>query len=154
MVSYYFPGLGGQKMKILNNIFGYTLIIFLFIGLTYASVEKKSIDKDQAWQIVKEKILAKEQKNKIVYISTDLLESGQVVKSWGHDYEVPGAYQKAWLFFIDDQPGANWEHACRYVFVDAGSGKYTSIKARTPLDSMEKMKKIFPLPYSQKKSKC
>jgi hypothetical protein len=142
-------------MDVLKKIFGFTLLILLFfIGLTYASVEKKSIDQDQAWKIVMEKILAKEQKDKIVYVSIDLLKSGQAVKSWGHDYKVPEDYQQAWLFFIDDQPGANWEHACRYIFVDAGSGKYTILKARTPPDSMEKLKKIFPLPPVQKKGKC
>ena len=25
---------------------------------------------------------------------------------------------ESWLFFVDDQPQANWEHPCRYVFVD------------------------------------
>ena len=127
-------------MEVLKKTFSFTLVILLFIGLTYASVEKKSIDKDQAWKIVKEKILAKEQKDKIVYVSIDLLKSGQAVKSWGHDYKVPGDFQQAWLFFIDDQPDANWQHACRYIFVDAGSGKYTIIKAHTPPDSMEKIK--------------
>jgi hypothetical protein len=138
-------------MKVLKKTFGFTLVMLLFIGLTCASGKKKSFDKDQAWQMVKEKILAKEQKDKIVYVSIDLLKSGQAVKSWGHEYKVPGDFKKAWLFFIDDQPGANWQHACRYIFVDAETGKYTIIKAHTPPDSMEKMKKIFPLPYSPKK---
>jgi hypothetical protein len=138
-------------MEVLKKTFAFTLVIFLFIGLTYAAGEKKCIDKDQAWKIVKEKILAKEQKDKIVYVSNDLLKSTQAVKSWEHDYKVPGDFQQAWLFFIDDQAGANWQHACRYIFVDAGSGKYTIIKAHTPPDSMEEMKQIFPLPQSPKK---
>jgi hypothetical protein len=138
-------------MGILKKTLSFTLVILLFIGLTYAAVEKKSIDKDQAWKIVKEKILAKEQKDKIVYVSIDLLKPGQAVKSWGHDYKVPGDFQPAWLFFIDDRPEANWQHACRYIFVDAGSGKYTIIKALTPPDSMENMKKIFPLPHPGEK---
>ena len=138
-------------MEVLKKTVSFTLVILLFIGLTYAAVEKKSINKDQAWKIVKEKILAKEQKDKIVYVSIDLLKSGQAVKSWGHDYQVPGDFQHAWLFFIDDRPGANWQHACRYIFVDAGSGKYTITKALTPPDSMENMKKIFPLPHPGEK---
>jgi hypothetical protein len=138
-------------MGILKKTLSFTLVILLFIGLTYAAVEKKSIDKDQAWKIVKEKILAKEQKDKIVYVSIDLLKPGQAVKSWGQNYQVPGDFQQAWLFFIDDQPEANWQHACRYIFVDAGSGKYTITKALTPPDSMENMKKIFPLPHPGEK---
>jgi hypothetical protein len=135
-------------MDVLKKTFSLTLVILLFLGLTHAAVEKECLDKDQAWKIVKEKILAKEQKDKIVYVSIDLLKSGQAVKSWGNEYKVPGDFQPAWLFFIDDQPEANWQHACRYIFVDAGSGKYTSIQALTPPDSLEEMKRIFPLPQT------
>jgi len=137
-------------MDVLKKVFNFMLIILLLVGLTDAAVEKACIDKDQAWEIVKEKILDKEQKDKIVYVSIDLIEPGQAVKSWGNEYKVPGEFQQAWLFFIDDQPGANWQHACRYIFVDAGSGKYTIIKALTPPDSLEEMQKIFPLPPPQK----
>ena len=127
--------------------------ILLFIGSTYAAGENACIDKDQAWKIVKEKILAREQKDKVVYVSNNLLEPGQVVKSWGNEYKVPPGFHSAWLFFIDDQPEANWQHACRYIFVDAASGKYTTIKALTPPDSMEEMKKIFPLPQQETQPK-
>jgi hypothetical protein len=136
-------------MEVLKKTFSFTLVILLFIGSTCAAGEKGCIDQDQAWKIVKEKILAKEQKDKVVYVSIDLLKPGQAVKSWENEYKVPGDFQQAWLFFIDDQPGANWQHACRYVFVDVGSGKYTIIKALTPPDSLEEMKKIFPLPPPQ-----
>ena len=136
-------------MEVLKKAFGFMLGILLFIGSMYAASENACIDKDQAWKIVKEKILAKEQKDKVVYVSSDLLKTGQAVKSWENEYKVPPGFQSAWLFFIDDQPEANWQHACRYIFVDAVSGKYTIIKALTPPDSMDEMKKIFPLPQQE-----
>jgi len=36
-----------------------------------------------------------------------------------------------WLFFVDDIPQANWEHACRYVLV-AKTGEMQVVAARTP----------------------
>ena len=130
----------------LKKTFGFTLAVLIVLGWTYASVEKKNIDKDRAWEIVKKKILPKDLEGKIIYVSIDLLKAGQSIKSWGHDYKVPENFPQSWFFFVDDQPDANWGHACRYIFVDAGTGKYAVIKASTPPDSMDRMKKIFPLP--------
>ncbi|KFD41608.1 hypothetical protein HY02_03800 [Peptococcaceae bacterium SCADC1_2_3] len=117
-----------------------TLVLFLVMGCASGG---KTIDKNQSWEIVKKEVLAESLQNKIVYISTEPLKAGQAVKSWKHIYKVPNNLQEAWLFFVDDQPGANWEHACRYIFVDTATGKYKVIKASTPPDSMENMKKIF-----------
>ena len=118
-----------------------TLVLFLVAG---CAPGEKTISKDQSWEVVKKEVLAESLQNKIIYISIEPLKAGQAVKSWGHLYKVPEDFQGAWLFFIDDQPGANWEHACRYVFVNTATGKYKVIKAGTPPDSIENMKKIFP----------
>jgi hypothetical protein len=119
----------------------FTLVLFLVVG---CAPGEKTISKDQSWEVVKKEVLAESLQNKIIYISIEPLKAGQAVKSWGHLYKVPEDFQGAWLFFIDDQPGANWEHACRYVFVNTATGKYKVIKAGTPPDSIENMKKIFP----------
>ena len=36
------------------------------------------------------------------------------------------------LVFIDDKPGANWAHACRYLVLDLTTGETTSIAAEMP----------------------
>ena len=35
-----------------------------------------------------------------------------------------GPFDSGWLFFVDDRPGANWAHPCRYVFVSADLSAY------------------------------
>ena len=41
-----------------------------------------------------------------------------------------------WLFFVDDHPMANWEHACRYVLVGEDGGLRV-VHARSPLKDMK-----------------
>ncbi|MCP5054043.1 MAG: hypothetical protein GY940_43140 [bacterium] len=108
-----------------------------------ASAEK-NIGKEQAWEIVKKDILKDQLKGKAIYMNIEPLKPGHEIKSWEKVYKVPERFQQCWMFFVDDQADANWQHPCRYVFVDAGTGKYEIIKSHTPPDSMEGMKKIFP----------
>jgi uncharacterized repeat protein (TIGR02543 family) len=36
---------------------------------------------------------------------------------------VPVPFERFWFFFVDDRPGANWNHPCRYVFVAEDGGE-------------------------------
>jgi hypothetical protein len=52
------------------------------------------------------------------------------------------------LFFVDRKPGANWEHACQYVFVH-DSRRLTVIDATAPpgtsgQSKLQRLKKVFP----------
>ncbi|MDY6949869.1 MAG: C13 family peptidase [Thermodesulfobacteriota bacterium] len=46
-----------------------------------------------------------------------------------------------WLFFVDDNPAANWEHACRFVLV-TGSGEILAVKSTTPPKDMTPFKRL------------
>ena len=50
------------------------------------------------------------------------------------------------MYFIDDYPYANWEHPCRYSFVNKSKGQVYERKATTPPDNLETWKMITPLP--------
>jgi hypothetical protein len=52
-----------------------------------------------------------------------------VTTAWARSLRVGTG--EGWLFFIDDRPGANWEHACRYVFVGRG-GNVEVVAGQTP----------------------
>ncbi len=39
-------------------------------------------------------------------------------------------YDECWVYFVDDLPFANWNHSCRYVFVNSTNGNYTIINSR------------------------
>lgn len=108
------------------------------------SLANTGIDKEHAWMIIKKEIFEENPENILVYISQVPLKAGQEIKSWERSYTVPVKFDMAWFIFVDDQPGANWEHACRYIFVDRVSGEYHVIQSRTPPEQMELMDTIFP----------
>ena len=31
---------------------------------------------------------------------------------------LPGGFSRMWVAFVDDDPGANWAHACRYLVIN------------------------------------
>lgn len=121
------------------------LVLAMVLGWTPACrAAEKAITKDQAWDIVKKDILKDQPGNRVVYLNNMLLNAGQEIKSWGEVHKVPANFRQAWLFFVDDQPDANWGHHCRYIFVDTETGKYHIINSLNPPDSLEGMTKIYP----------
>ena len=101
------------------------------------------ITADKAIQIVTGKVLSGKLNGKIVYISKMPLKKGETIRAIRKTYQVD-AFVSSWVFFIDDAPEANWEHPCRYVFVDEDTGKYTVIEGTTPPYDMNIFMKIFP----------
>ena len=39
-----------------------------------------------------------------------------------------------WLVFIDEHPGANWEHTCKLIFINVKTGEYNVIEEKFPPD--------------------
>jgi hypothetical protein len=66
------------------------------------------------------------------YMPSEPLKAGDVVSSEsGYSYLVE---DDTWFAFIDDAPEAFFAHACRYVFIDAGTGAYELIPESWPPD--------------------
>ena len=65
-----------------------------------------------------------------LYVYPQLLSAGQVVSTWKKDVFVTPA--DGWFLFVDRYPGANWEHACWYLFVDATTGEVQRFDAMVP----------------------
>lgn len=66
-----------------------------------------------------------------VFVRPDSLGAGTQVRGW-HPGDVLTMPRDAYFVFVDEQPGANWEHTARYVAVDKSSGEVLqSISART-----------------------
>ncbi len=55
---------------------------------------------------------------KSVSASPDLIPAGSEIEQWGERAPIDLPDEAGYFIFIDDYPGANWEHPCRYVFVD------------------------------------
>lgn len=139
-------------MQVLSNMRNNKAVI-IFISLilllsqcghaTSRNSGNNKITADKAKPIVTEKVLSGKLNGKIVYISKMPLKKGETIRAMAKTYQVD-AFVSSWVFFIDDAPEANWEHPCRYVFVDEGTGKYTVIEGKTPPDDINIFMKIYP----------
>lgn len=73
-------------------------------------------------------LTAEEKVRAAVYLNTDERQPG-VLQVGAASVDVAAPYL---LVFIDDKPGANWAHACRYLVLDLTTGTTTSIAAEMP----------------------
>ncbi|WP_428563209.1 MAG: C13 family peptidase [Solidesulfovibrio sp. DCME] len=64
-----------------------------------------------------------------VYAANEAVTDTATVALWRGKVALSGG--PGWLFFVDDKPGANWEHPCRYVLV-ARTGAITVARATMP----------------------
>ena len=104
----------------------------------------KVLTQDQAWQIVKEKILHNELDDISVYVSKEYVKPNTAIQANYHTYLSPG--YTSWVFFIDDVPFGNWSHPCRYAYVNVENGKYDVFDGTWPPSSLEKDFKLLVQP--------
>ncbi len=129
--------------------FGMTLLLVTVLTLwltadscSYAEKPAKAANADQAFALVKNRIAAGSFQQHNVFIADEPISGGSSIPSWGRKIKVPTRFDTAWFLFVDDQPEANWEHACRYFFVSVKSGRFSIVPAKTPPDNWSEMKKI------------
>ena len=56
--------------------------------------------------------------------------------------ELINPYNESYVYFIDDIPAANWEHPCRYCFVNKENGVYNMITQTIYPDNCESLTRI------------
>ncbi|MCK8604036.1 C13 family peptidase [Desulfoferrobacter suflitae] len=84
--------------------------------------------------------------NRKIYAIAGRLEGEVAVENWRERLilgDGPG-----WVFFLDDNPPANWEHACRFVLVKE-SGEILVTPSMTPPKTMSLFREMPSLPASQ-----
>jgi hypothetical protein len=84
---------------------------------------------DELARAAVESLSDEERSRAVVYISDNVLEAGEEVEIDGGRVQVDAPTAVA---FADLEPGVNWGHRCRYLLVDAGSGKVRGIDAQFP----------------------
>ncbi|MBN1355112.1 hypothetical protein JXA40_02465 [bacterium] len=72
-----------------------------------------------------------------IYVSGDPLPAGEEIKTWKGIFLTLDTAQ--WLVFIDEHPGANWEHSCRFVLVDPGTGVVRMTRGTRPPECLGDM---------------
>jgi hypothetical protein len=101
--------------------------------------ERNSQAMEEAKRLVIEDILSGDVSGKAIYMVKSPISEGTIVRGWKADeqtFAMP--FEKGWFFFIDDYWMANWEHPCRYVFVDFEGKIYQVFRATTPPAVLER----------------
>jgi hypothetical protein len=107
------------------------LLVILLITLIGAHCKTiAQIDKEQAIGKVMANLTNEELQNCNVLVFPNLIESRDFYLSPFH--VLHSGYGISWLFFIDMFPKAQWDHDCKYIFLDQQTGNFTTINYRVP----------------------
>jgi hypothetical protein len=72
---------------------------------------------------------AGERDGAVVYVDETFVDAGGTLRVDGQDTDVPAGTVVA---FVDLEPGVNWGHPCRYVFIDAETRSMRTRGAQFP----------------------
>ncbi|WP_299258953.1 C13 family peptidase [uncultured Aquimarina sp.] len=113
--------------------------MILIAAILMASLTGRSqITFEKAYDILLENgDIVTDDKNQWVYGLKEVLPRNYKINSFNKTIITPES--RSWLFFIDQDPYANWEHEALYAFVDSESGKIKTVKATTPPDFIQEM---------------
>lgn len=116
----------------MNNKILYSIILFLsYTSVVFGQV---IVNPDSVWEHVKEKICL--DVNAVdVYYSKAELDSGFIIKDVVKEEIV--SENNSFFFFIDESPLSNWEHPCKYIFVNPINGDCKVINRNRPPVNIE-----------------
>jgi len=107
---------------------------FAITGVTaFADVDSS----EQAYNIVKQQLLTDNDTNLPVYATKSVLPAGTTIETFKKP--ILTTSEASWMVFIDKHPGANWEHACQYVFIDPVTESVKIIDAVRPPEMLKDM---------------
>ena len=86
--------------------------VFTFCSVLFGGTVNSA---DEALQVLKSEIPQADFEQKMIFKSRTMSSRSETVGDWRGDLMM--APEEGWFFFVDDNPGANWEHPCRYAFV-------------------------------------
>jgi len=92
----------------------------LILGVMALPLYSRDIN-SSADAMVKSNLLDSSVEGKRIIAHPDLLAKGTSISSW-HD-EAMRTPSEGYVVFIDDMAYANFEHPCRYIFVDPRTGE-------------------------------
>lgn len=105
----------------------------------YDKVEET--DFDSAFQFLKYRVLSDAKNISIKGFRSSVSNSLNVRGTFsGKQYKIP--FTGGWFFFIDDRPGHNWAHPCRYVFLAKDLSAYVIIYSNEPCSVEDNASKV------------
>lgn len=104
------------------------LVIYSFLPIV--AQQNAKIVKDEAWKIVQKELSINDKSYVNVYVSNQIIKGGTIYNAMCEQEKTPQF--DSWFFFIDDLPFGNWEHPCRYVYVNVDNGECLTYNKRRP----------------------
>ena len=114
----------------------FLLLVVIMGTLVSFAQNNKFLSQDEAWKIVFNQVLNGDTTNVNVYISKSPIQAQGKTQAIGTDEQYPN--NPSWFVFVDDFPFANWEHPCRFVYVDISTG-ITEVQTKKMGPSLENM---------------
>lgn len=132
-----------------------TLIVIVSIFVLFSDVTaqmkmkrlaiKKEIKTEIALEKAKELMIKTVYNDQLgaraLYASPVFKKAGVTIASWRNP-NLLKVNKDSWFFFVDEQPGANWEHKASYVLVDKFSGAVEKIEAMSPPEEVLDLKPL------------
>lgn len=115
-------------------------LLLLCLLASAASAQPASVSRDDAVAIATRTLLGGSLDGVRVWVADQQLRGGETVGTWRRDaFAAPAS---GWFLFVDRHPGANWEHPCWYVYVDAATGEVRTVDAMTPPNRLAEMTEL------------
>ncbi len=100
----------------------FLILIAIILQLPFYS--SGQFTRQKAIDLVLNQILASDTGYINVYSSYDTIpDTSNIILLNGQTISPPYPYN--WVFFSDDNPVANWNHTCRYIFINSNTGDFT-----------------------------
>lgn len=111
-----------------------TLILAMLVGAT-------ALTRSDAYQQITNDLLASDLDGRAILALNGLVAGGDYISDvHGQTYRAPST---SYFFLVDDHFTANWDHPCRYVFVDYLTGEMTIHAANAPVRHWQSMDELF-----------
>jgi len=96
-------------------------------------------------EAARDKVLAEVYQGRLgtraLFAHSMLQAKGSRISGWKKPDEIV-VDRDSWFFFVDEHPGANWEHPARYILVDKATGAVRNIPAKTPPRQLRNFKAL------------
>lgn len=112
-----------------QNMFTSSILFVMFLTASIFAITK-----DEAKTIAITSAFNNQISSSNVMMTKDLLPPDAQIRCFNKFYASPA--NPSWMFFSDDQPGANWAHSARVAFVDAVTGEYQLINVTWPPEAV------------------
>jgi hypothetical protein len=137
-----------EKKGLMMTVVLCVMVLLCCLGIATAAeyrqplkIQPRSLTLEMAKQEVITKLYKGQIGSRALYANPVLKKPGALISSW-QEPNMIRISKESWFFFVDEQPGANWEHKASYILVDKTTRAVKSIPAMSPPKEMMELKPL------------